>query len=77
MSYRHEVGRALSRLGNALLFGEGDTTISASVGRRVYEQGRGGWWKRAQRLIDWVNAEPLHCRDAYLWHQAHGLFKRD
>lgn len=48
---------ALDQLGNALLGGMADETISA----HAFRQG----WTRRVRLIDWIFRDPNHCRESY------------
>ena len=74
-TYFAEVGRALSRLLNALTGGEGDTTFSAYS----WELQRIGHWsgRLRVRFVDWLNNEPDHCRKAWVWHEEKGLFRRD
>lgn len=48
---------AIDQLGNTLLGGMADETISARVHRND--------WQRAERFIDWLFREPGHCRNAY------------
>ena len=49
---------ALDQLGNALLGGTPDETISARAHR-------GGWHKTAA-VINWIFQDPDHCLNAYL-----------
>lgn len=51
-----QVAIAVDQLGNTLLGGMADETISA----RAY---RNQW--RAQKLINWLFRDPEHCRKAY------------
>jgi hypothetical protein len=54
--------RALDRLANAILWGDGDQTISARAG---YAQYRGKAWGRiAAPIIDAITFEKNHCRKA-------------
>lgn len=79
MWYLTQVGRATSRLLNALTGGEGDTTFSAysfhlmTNGRRSISRLYGA---ARVTLIDGL-AGAGHCREAYDWHQQHGLFEID
>lgn len=70
-----QIGRALSRLLNALFAGEGDCTFSAwSWELRM----RGsGWGPLRVRVVDWLNRTPGHCETAWQWHAAHGLLAKD
>lgn len=70
-----QVGRALSRLLNALTGGEGDTTYSAA-----------SWAAKAAgeplgaarvRFVDWLNGGKGHCFAAWVWHRDHGLLSDD
>jgi hypothetical protein len=74
-----QIGRALSRLFNAVTGGEGDTTTSAYV----YKQSLLGKTKlgipgRAWvSVIDFVLRDPGHCLSAYHWHLERNLFQDD
>lgn len=75
-----QLGRALSRLLNALTGGEGDTTFSAGSEwlRRHGRTALARWAGRARvRFVDWLNGEPGHCAAAYAWHAERDLFIRD
>lgn len=69
-----QVGRALSRLLNAILGGEGDSTFSAYS----FElQRRGSWWGRARvTLVDGLLGAG-HCEEGWRWHHERDLFAID
>ncbi|WP_420415131.1 hypothetical protein [Roseibium sp.] len=74
-----QIGRALSRLFNALTGGEGDTTTSAYVYRLSESGGRklllpARWWVA---FVDWLLREPGHCKSSCEWHQERRLFQDD
>lgn len=72
--YLTQIGRALSRLLNAIFGGEGDTTFSAFSWEL---QRRGSTWGLFRVwLVDAING-PGHCRKAWDWHEDHRLFERD
>lgn len=78
-----QVGRAGSRLLNALLGGEGDTTFSAysfelMINRTGWSQ-KIGWWRvwTIDTLVERLTGRECHCLDAWLWHQQRGLFEPD
>lgn len=58
-SYLTNMGRALSRLGNAFVGGYSGEMVSA----RVYREGRHGWVRFLDRCFFW---EPNHCQECYL-----------
>jgi hypothetical protein len=71
LRYAEEVGSALSRLLNALTGGDGSVTFSARC-----------WALRLDRpaigrvlvaVVDRLNREPGHCREAWEWHHARDL----
>jgi hypothetical protein len=70
-----QVGRALSRLANAVAGGEGDCTLSAWS----WEMHRLGSRIGTVRVvvIDRINRDPGHCHTAWLWHDERGLLDRD
>lgn len=71
LRYLEEVGSALSRLLNALTGGDGSVTFSArcwSVRLDRPAIGRVLVW-----LVDLINVEPGHCREAWEWHRARDL----
>lgn len=75
-----QVGRALSRLLNAICHGEGDTTFSAySAWLMLHgKSARARWWGLRRCLfIDWLNRDRGHCLRAYFWHRDRGLFEWD
>lgn len=72
--YWVQVGRGASRLLNALLGGEGDTTFSAASWDDHLRGRRLGALR--VRLIDAMWGEG-HCLRAWEWHAAHGLFVWD
>lgn len=49
---------AIDQLGNTLLGGMADETISARCYRNK--------WKRRERFINWLFRDPDHCHQAYL-----------
>lgn len=69
-----QIGRASSRLFNALLGGEGDTTFSAYS----YElQLRGHWTGRVRvAIVDQILGRG-HCLDGWIWHAQRKLFQND
>lgn len=78
-----QVGRASSRLLNALAGGEGDTTFSAysfelMISRTGWMQ-KIGWWRvwLIDTLAERLTGREFHCLDAWLWHQERRLFVRD
>jgi hypothetical protein len=75
--YFIQVFKGLSRLLNALLGGEGDTTFSAYSGRLANDGRRpiSRWYGRGRVwCIDGVFGHG-HCQAAYEWHLAHNLFE--
>ncbi|MBO9424697.1 hypothetical protein J7444_08190 [Labrenzia sp. R4_1] len=74
-----QIGRALSRLFNALTGGEGDTTTSAYVyWLSLAGKAKLGIPGRAWVVfVDFVLRDPGHCRDAYHWHLERRLFQDD
>ena len=79
-AYWMQLGRALSRLLNALTGGEGGTTFSAfSAELALYGRGLARRWGRLRVwFIDRVLLrDPTHCARAWLWHEEHGLFTWD
>jgi hypothetical protein len=79
-----QMGRALSRLINAIFGGEGDTTFSAYS----YELALWGDTRTQMAIGRWrvwvidgfyetVFKESDHCLDAWVWHQERRLFERD
>lgn len=70
-----QVGRALSRVLNALAGGEGDTTYSAGSWAAKLAGTR--WGATRVRIVDWLNQEPGHCAAAFAWHRDHGLLAED
>lgn len=79
MWYLAQIGRASSRLLNALAGGEGDTTFSA-YSYHLQETGRtplGRAYGRLRvRAIDTLLGAG-HCAAAHEWHQEHQLFQID
>ena len=73
--FARQIGRALSRLLNAVTGGEGDTTFSA----RSYALKQKGAVLGRLRVVfvDWLNNEPGHCEKAYQWHKERGLLEPD
>lgn len=75
--------RALSRLTNSLLGGEGDTTLSAYSWELAHN--RKGFKRKfgliRVMIIDTVFLFLLkkknHCYDSWVWHQERNLFQRD
>jgi hypothetical protein len=67
-----QIGRASSRLLNAVLGGEGDVTFSAYS----YELMRNGAWIGTVRVtvVDAVLG-PGHCYESWLWHHERRLFE--
>jgi hypothetical protein len=57
MSYLNNVLIGLDQLGNAILGGSPDETISARAYRKH--------WPIRMRLINWLFQDPNHCRDAF------------
>lgn len=79
MWYLAQVGRAASRLLNAVTGGEGDTTFSAySWHLKVSGRHRASRAYGAARvfIIDAV-AGHGHCAEAHAWHRDHRLFEID
>jgi hypothetical protein len=70
-SYVEEVGSALSRLFNALTGGDGSVTFSARSFQLSLDQPRLG--RRLVAVVDWLNRDPGHCREAWEWHRARNL----
>ena len=75
--YLLQVGKALSRLLNAITGGEGDTTFSAysyqlKVRGKSQFARRYGAWRVA--VIDWFLGDE-HSLSAWLWHEQHDLFE--
>lgn len=70
--YCVQVGRALTRLLNALLGGEGDSTFSAYSWELQRRGSAWGVWRVA--LVDAVFGTG-HCLDSWAWHDARGLFQ--
>ena len=73
--YFLQVGRASSRLLNALCGGEGDTTFSAYSWYLATDKGCGIGRLRV-RIVDAIRYKG-HCQDAYYWHREHRLFEMD
>lgn len=73
--YLTQVGRASSRLLNAVTGGEGDCTFSAWSYELFRNGSRVGYWR--VRFVDWLNREPGHCYTSWVWHEAKGLIARD
>lgn len=72
--YFRQVGRAASRLLNALVGGDGASTFSA----QSYDLAlRGSAWGRWR--VRFVDALPPngagHCAEAFAWHVEHGLLR--
>lgn len=57
-----QVLRALDRLANALLLGDGDQTLSARAGYAHYRGKR--WARPVVAFIDFIAREPGHCHEA-------------
>lgn len=57
MSFK-QIAIAVDQLGNAILGGYADETISA----RAHRDG----WKRTERFINWLFRDDLHCVSAYI-----------
>lgn len=79
-AYASEVGRAFSRLLNALIGNSGDVTLSAQAtwlmlhGRTA----RRRWWGlQCCRAINTLWRDRSHCLCAYFWHQDRELFPTD
>lgn len=72
---RREIARSMSRVLSALWDGQGDCSYSAWSYRMVVHNKP--WGPPRVRFVDWINGEPGHCYEAYLWHEAHGLLERD
>ncbi len=70
-SWPEEVGSALSRLLNALCGGDGAVTFSAASWELFRLNSRWGLWR--VRLVDFLNRDPGHCREAWEWHRARNL----
>lgn len=70
-----QVFRASSRLLNALVGGEGDTTFSAGSWTAFLSGSRTGRWRVA--VVDWLNRDEGHCRRAWEWHRDRGLLELD
>lgn len=67
MSYLSQVGLALTRLGNALIGGLAEESLSSRAHRA--DSNRKPWGRIARPLIDLIFARfgrPNHCRMAYL-----------
>lgn len=69
---RTEIARGMSRTLSGIWDGQGDCTASAWSYFLVIRGKKDGPWRVT--LIDWINRKDGHCKDAYLWHEAHGLF---
>lgn len=71
-----QVGRALSRLLNAVTGGEGDSTFSAWSYHLLVQGKPWGAWR-----VDFVDGlpgnYPGHCKEAYDWHVERHLLERD
>lgn len=67
-----QVGRASSRLLNALVGGDGAVTFSAQSWWLALRGSRWGRWR-----VGFVDGLPWngpgHCREAFRWHVEHGL----
>jgi len=70
-----QVGRALSRLLNAVAGGEGDCTFSAWSWHLKLRGKPTGALRVA--VVDALSRQEGHCRRAYEWHAARGLIQRD
>lgn len=57
-----QVLRALDRLANAILLGDGDQTLSARSGYAEYRGKR--WASYAVAFIDFITNDPGHCHEA-------------
>jgi hypothetical protein len=73
--YLRQIGRACSRLLNALAGGEGDTTFSAGSWAGKLAGTR--WGATRVAFVDWLNRQPGHCESAYHWHRDRGLLEQD
>ena len=79
MWYLVQIGKALSRMLNAVLGGEGDTTFSAysyhlSInGKRKSSKVYG---KARVAIVDALTYKG-HCSDAFKWHHERDLFEID
>lgn len=69
-----QVGRALTRLLNAICGGQGDCTFSAWSWELQRQGSRWGRWRVA--FVDWL-MKPGHCYRAWLWHDRHDLLGLD
>jgi hypothetical protein len=71
-----QVGRALSRLLNAVCGGEGDCTFSAWSWHLALKGSAWGWFR--VRFVDALPGNGKgHCAEAYAWHVLHDLFSED
>lgn len=57
-----QILRALDRLANAVLMGDGDQTLSARAGYAAYRGKR--WGRVVSRIIDTLSRDKDHCRKA-------------
>ena len=67
-----QVGKALSRLLNAILGGEGDTTFSAYSYHLLLAGSR--WGRLRVALVDRLLGKN-HCLEAWAWHASRRLFE--
>jgi hypothetical protein len=77
MWYFSQVGRALSRLFNALMGGEGDVTFSAYSYELSINEGRAisrTYGALRVAIVDFI-AGKGHCAEAWRWHHEHKLFE--
>jgi hypothetical protein len=71
LRYLEEVGSALSRLLNALLGGDGSVTFSARCWALSLDHPSIG--RALVGLVDLINAQHGHCREAWEWHRDRDL----
>lgn len=69
-----QVGKALSRLLNAILGGEGDTTFSAYSYHLLLAGSR--WGRIRVAFVDSLLGRG-HCRESWAWHAARRLFEAE
>ena len=66
-----EVGSAASRFLNAVCGGDGAVTVSAGSWDLLIHGSSWGRWR--VDVVDWLNRDDGHCREAWHWHRARGL----
>ena len=67
-----QIGRASSRLLNAVLGGEGDVTFSAYSYELLH---RGSAWGDVRVMLVDGLLGPGHCRESWDWHRERRLFE--